>query len=707
MEKEITTLDELWQALLKGDISPADAAKMLDVGGRFKRTIDLFLNRDSVYPPYQCDDNDMLALTSLVNILQYIYNNTKIESPVSDSDYDKLYEMMNFETGKEIITVPINNGGRKIVHHTYPSLRGTLAKVYYLHNSYKRTNPSRKYLDEWVKQKERDYEDKTGHTIDLYKEDVYLFPKWDGVSGIQECDKDGKTIRWLTRGDTSRNEASYITSQLDKYDSSGMNLSQPHGVKYEIMMENDKKDEYNATYRTDYKNSRSIVSSIINALEKDERVNYLHPVPLRYRTESGEEGLHPKVFEYPYERCKLGDIDKIEEFANSHRLVNGLRTDGCVIYIINPEVQKVLGRENEKNNYEVAYKFTEESAISVLEDIEYSVRNFGRITPVAIVKPVKLKGNTITRISLGNRERMESLNLHRGDYVKVLYDIIPYMVIDKECEEKNKELPWDNPKIDFPDYCPECGAHLKVDGPIAKCENSNCPSKITGKILNYLTKLKIQNISYAIVDTLHDSHFLNSIEDLYELSSKIDEICRLPGMGELKISSIIQEIENKRKMYDYEMFGSLGIEGISIKTFKKILHDFTVDDVMDICKKEKAGKLCKVPGIKEKSANKIIEGVNENRKLIKFLLKELDIISSYDMDDDSPECVFTKVRDADFEKELSENGWVVADSVTDNTKVVVVPDITTISNKVIKARKKNIPVITLESFKRDYKKIGK
>ena len=89
MEKEITTLDELWQALLKGDISPADAAKMLDVGGRFKRTIDLFLNRDSVYPPYQYDDNDMLE-NQLEKFVQ-----TDFIVGITKKDYNKIRKILD------------------------------------------------------------------------------------------------------------------------------------------------------------------------------------------------------------------------------------------------------------------------------------------------------------------------------------------------------------------------------------------------------------------------------------------------------------------------------------------------------------------------------------------------------------------------------------------------------------------------------------
>ena len=133
----------------------------------------------------------------------------------------------------------------------------------------------------------------------------------------------------------------------------------------------------------------------------------------------------------------------------------------------------------------MAYKFTEEVAYSKIEDIEFSAGLFGRIAPVAIIKPIKMKGNTIERISLGSMGRMKNLQLAKGDKVKVLYDIIPYVLFDEKdpkCKRSGKE------PISVPWCCPECGEPLEFSetGDIAFCANKKCPCKIKGRILNSL-----------------------------------------------------------------------------------------------------------------------------------------------------------------------------------------------------------------------------
>ena len=42
---------------------------------------------------------------------------------------------------------------------------------------------------------------------------IALYPKFDGVSVIFECDKNGNVINALTRGDTTTNEAIAVVFQ--------------------------------------------------------------------------------------------------------------------------------------------------------------------------------------------------------------------------------------------------------------------------------------------------------------------------------------------------------------------------------------------------------------------------------------------------------------------------------------------------------------
>ena len=180
---------------------------------------------------------------------------------------------------------------------------------------------------------------------------------------------------------------------------------------------------------------------------------------------------------------------------------------------------------------------------------------------------VILKGNTINHISLSNKERFDELNLSYGDEVKVLYDIIPYVTFDEKCYRVQNGR-----KIPFIKNCPICNEPLDLNKTMVQCDNPNCPSRVIGRILNYCSNLRIQNIGYNTLEALWQNGLLdNGIRSLYKLRKKSNDIQDIEGFGKVKTKKIIAEIEAKRRLKDYEFFGSVGIESLSIKTFKMIL----------------------------------------------------------------------------------------------------------------------------------------
>ena len=158
------------------------------------------------------DGTDASVVASIVDIAYYIYTYSGLETGITDSEYDKLYELLSINGKEDFVTLPLLIGDEKEVsHHSYPQLRGTLSKIHYLKQPVEKENKSRKSLDSWIEKTEALYYRKTGKHIDLRNEDVYVFPKWDGVSVIFEFNEDGDLIKALTRGYTKFNTAEDIS----------------------------------------------------------------------------------------------------------------------------------------------------------------------------------------------------------------------------------------------------------------------------------------------------------------------------------------------------------------------------------------------------------------------------------------------------------------------------------------------------------------
>lgn len=693
------TFEKVLNDLTFNKLTLKDAYDEISSKDKMKR-INYYIHLDNITKE-PLKDNQLQELNAIVGILQILYT-SEIGSPISDNNYDILQEML-VDLGIPRLTGSVEINSANKLEHNYKNLRGTLDKVYYLYPTDKRTNKSRKYLDDWIKSIEEKYFKATGKRIDFNKVKVILQPKMDGASCTVQI-TDNKPI-WLTRGDTRNNKASDISHIMNIFNDVYA-TSNNIGIKFEAMISEEDKDHINELYRhRQYKNSRQVVTSILNSNEPDFKVDYLYPVPLRLMRDGDEvEEIHPILIEkFPTEICTLGDRDIIKEFSlkNKYVILNHkrFRTDGVVITILDKSIQRVLGRDGDINKFEVAYKFTEETAYSKVKKVEFYTSEFGFITPVLVVNDVILKGNTINHISLSNKERFDELNLSYGDEVKVLYDIIPYVTVDEKCFKVVNGR-----KIEFIKTCPMCDEPLDLSETMVQCKNNNCPSRIIGRVLNYCNNLRIQNIGYSTLDALWKNGLLDKgIRSLYKLKKKSYEIQDIEGFGKVKTKKIISEIEAKRNLKDYEFFGSIGIEGLSIKTFKMIFNQIKLSEFIDMIKLKNfdllIAKLIKVNGIGNLKAEALIDTLKNtkfNNDLLK-LLNEVRLTQTYgDESLSNGKIVFSGLRpNSDVELLLKGNNWEPTDSWTNKAKYLVIPKDDYESTKVDKAKINNIPIIAI------------
>lgn len=649
-------------------------------------------------------DYDFQGLKLLIYILQTVYNyDPDGGSPITDYTYDRLYELLE-DYNEEMITTPLI-GRDRIASHTYKSLRGTLKKVYALDPDEKDGTRGRRSLDDWISECERLYKSETGNTINLNNEEVYVFPKWDGVSVVFEFDENNKLKRALTRGNVETNEAIdvtfiFSTMQGDIRDESMSGRA--YGLKTEAMVSEKDKASYNEKYGTNYHSARSIASSIINSGSKDGRENLLEVVRLRTSVidEEGNEMLQElaeNVYERPYLRCQLSQRDAIRKFANKNRNIRGLLTDGVVIYIIDENIRKVLGRKDNKNQYEIAYKYAEEIGYTKLEDVAFNVTTFGRIFPVAKLKKIQLKGNDVSSVSLGSIAIMRDMKLRRGDTVRIQYDISPALFMD---DDDPKCIRTKNPIIPCPTVCPECGDALQynTNDTILTCINPVCPARMRGRILNYVNKVGIRNVGDSTVKSLMDAKLVKWIPDIYRLKDHIDEMIALQGFDTVSVNNIIAEIESHRSLSAVTLLSAVGIESLGKKTAEKLISKYTIDELMEFAENGKVSVLVAIPDIKDKLAKQILDGIWENEMLLKSLLGELTEVT-YEVHEEAKFIVvFHNIRSRKLTMDIESMGGLVEDNLTKRTTFLIVPNgfSREESATLSRARRYNIPIVEID-----------
>ena len=123
--------NDLYQRMVDGETSVAEASRFMQSPEVHKLINSLVYKKsiDQMVPFYP---EELQNIQGIINVAQFIYNDSGMDTGLTDSEYDALYEAMLRNGGDDIITVPILPNANNIAHHKYPSLRGTLTKTYYL-----------------------------------------------------------------------------------------------------------------------------------------------------------------------------------------------------------------------------------------------------------------------------------------------------------------------------------------------------------------------------------------------------------------------------------------------------------------------------------------------------------------------------------------------------------------------------------------------
>ena len=666
----------------------------------------------------------------LLSIAQYIETDTTLESILTDEDYDKLHELYVNLTGHAITGTNNTSGSRPVKQHMYPELRGSLSKVHFIYEKDIPKNDSRKSLEGYLKTAIGKCE---SDGISMKGVVLGYCLKYDGVSGVFECDN-LKINNVLTRKDTESNTGSDVShifnkeTTIDVFEDripEAFYTCRTFGVKTEMLMKYDDFEEFKKIVSKPPKNHRSAASMIVNTLDAEYNPDwrrYLTIVPLQiscpeYLFQERDEWYCVGKYNDRYQYIKFigfeeyKDIDMALDHAEHNWIdatkklaeAQNMPIDGVVISFLDEKIAEDLGRSDHKNRYQIAFKFPAGIKKSVVEDVEFTVGPVsGSIVPVVKVKPINIMGNTITNISLSNIDKFERLDINVGDEVMVKYDIIPTLFKDETCTKGTGK------KIDFPKCCPVCGEELTVTmnedtgNRTVRCMNDECFSKITGKIYNYCNKMKIDGIGLSTIEDLVNLGVLNVIGDLYRLNRYKSEIISLPGYGESKFNNIMKSITKRMSVYPHEFLGSIGIPDIGRRVMKKICSQV---DVMKLVNRDEAtlDSIININGIGDKIALKLADGIEKYNNDIRDIMNYISLKPYEEDSGDKMKVLFSKVRDRDLEKILTEKyNAEIQSGYTKETNLLIVPDLNVTSSKIEKARKDGKIIMSIDDARKKY-----
>ncbi len=529
--------------------------------------------------------------------------------------------------------------------------------------------------------------------------------KIDGLSASLKYKK-GIFVEGATRGDGKTGEN--ITQNLKTVNSIPLKLRKP--VDCEVRGEVFISKKNFKKFSKDYANPRNLAAGSLRQLDpKIAAKRNLSFMAWQLLGRDEQDREHEELAELgfksvPGKFCKnLEEVKGFFEGIKKDKLEYEI--DGLVVGVNNNKVFDSLGVAGKSPRAAIAWKFPSEEGVSVVEDIKIQVGRTGVLTPVAVLKPVKIRGATISRASLHNKDEIERLELKIGDSVVVARagDVIPDVVkVLKELrtgEEKNFKMP---------SKCPVCGEKVVEDkrGILLRCVNKNCFSKKKRGLHYFVSKaaFDIEGLGPKVIDALFDNGLIQDAADIFEL--KEGDLVPLERFAEKSAENLVKAIDKARKITLPRLIISLGIMNVGEETAYVLASVF---GSLKNIQKASLEDLQQIRDIGPIVANSIYEWFSNdyNKKFLEKLLKYVSVQDTrYKTQDTKNKKIFGKKfvltgtlaslsRDEAKEK-IRGLGGDVSSSVSKETNFVVAGE--NPGSKYDKAKKLGVKILGEEEF---------
>ena len=459
-------------------------------------------------------------------------------------------------------------------------------------------------------------------------------PKIDGISASLIY-INGKFIKGLSRGDGTEGED--ITQNLKTINDipleiAAKNLPNEIDIRGEVFIENNDFKTINEKFA----NPRNAASGSLR--QKNPAVTAKIPLKsIAYTYGYAKEmKIHNQVDFLKNLKLwgfKINPLNKkisgVESLMKNHKNLEEKRkeiafdVDGIVYKVNDYNLQKRLGFAANAPRWAIAHKFSANSSISEIINIEIQIGRTGALTPVAKIKPVNIGGVIVSNATLHNEDEIIRKDIRVGDTVTVerAGDVIPH-VISVDLKKRDKK----SKKFIFPLNCPSCGSitvkdyneTTKKQDAVRRCasEGYECEKIAIEKIKHFVSKeaFNIDGFGKKIVENFWNLKLIRLPQDIFNLN--YDKIEKLEGWGKLSATNLKFSIEQKKNISLGRFIYSLGIRHIGQENAKIIArHLKTAINFFKLSDGTSIESLSNIDGI----------GITQIQSIKKFFLNKTNI----------------------------------------------------------------------------------
>ncbi|MCZ7376437.1 NAD-dependent DNA ligase LigA [Micromonospora sp. WMMC250] len=278
--------------------------------------------------------------------------------------------------------------------------------------------------------------------------------------------------------------------------------------------------------------------------QKDPRITASRPLRLVVHGIGARRGFQPTAQSESYAALKawglptsdrwrvVRDLAGVAEYIAyyaEHRHDVEHEIDGVVVKVDPVSIQGRLGSTSRAPRWAIAFKYPPEEVTTKLLDIDVNVGRTGRVTPFAVLEPVRVAGSTVALATLHNAREVERKGVFIGDTVvlRKAGDVIPEVlgpVVDLR--------PADARPFVMPTTCPACGTPLAPakEGDIdIRCPNTrSCPAQLRERVFHLAGRgaFDIEVLGYKGAAALLDADVIADEGDLFQLDA--EQLSRSP-----------------------------------------------------------------------------------------------------------------------------------------------------------------------------------
>lgn len=342
-----------------------------------------------------------------------------------------------------------------------------------------------------------------------------------------------------------------------------------------------------------------------------------------------------------YKLCKdLNEVHKIYKEWADKKSKQPYGVDGLVIKINDAAIQEALGYTGKSPRYAIAWKFPAERTTTIIEGIKVQIGRTGALTPVALLRPVRIAGSLVSRATLHNEDEINKKDIKIGDTVVVQKagDVIPEVVEVIKKLRTGKEK-----KFHMPETCPICGGPVKREEILDKkkgrsaahyCRNPKCFAVEKEKIIHFVSRkgFDIEGLGEKVVEQLMNEGLISKAADIFDL--KKGDLEPLERFAEKSADNLVSAVEESKKISLERFLFALGIRHLGeegallIKNAllnKQILNIKSQisnpQDLADVFRKIRIADLLEINGVGEKMAESIANWFKDedNKKILEKL----------------------------------------------------------------------------------------